>query len=409
MRVVILKIGLVSRVFGTAERVLQIANSLAGQGIEVVLSGAMENDLKALNPLHFKVIEAPRTILKLHSVLRWFAKLLVESGGADIVQIESLDFDNFSNSLSTFVRSFTLFLLLRPFRAKFIIVLHDKCFQQDPRKSIGGKLNLFLQKILLTIFDASITPGSSLKRWFEELHGELASEKMVVIPNGAPDLVIGRDFDNLRLREKYKVDSNAFLALFFGAMDFKPNYDAALHLYNISDPISQEFEKETGKNLAFIIAGKDTEVLPKSDCYIPLGFVKELDELLSLPDVIVLPHLPSFSGPHVKTMYAFLSNKPVIATADAVKDMPGVTPREQFLPFDINTSATLLGCLTELYYDKHLCGSLALNARLYAQNLSWKAVALMHIRLYEQLLLNKRLNSGANQDFPLPKLENTRC
>ena len=386
LRIVILKVGLVSRVFGTAERVLQVANSLADQGIEVVLSGAMENDLKGLNPLHLKVIAAPDTILKLHSVLRSFAKLLVESAGADIVQIESLDFDNFSNSLSTFIRSLTLFLLLRPFRAKFIIVFHDKCFQQDPRKSIGGKLNLFLQKILLTIFDASITPGLSVKKWFEELHGEPVSEKMVVIPNGAPNLVIGRDFDNLRLREKYKVDSNAFLALFFGSMDFKPNYDAALYLYNISKLFSQRFEKQTGKNLAFIVAGKGSEVLPKSDCYIPLGFVNELDELLSLPDVIVLPHLPSFSGPHVKTIYAFLSKKPVIASEDAVKDMPGVTPGKQFLPFDINEPDTLLESLTELHCNKELGKRLAIDAYLYSKKFSWEHVASVHLKLYEKLI-----------------------
>jgi glycosyltransferase involved in cell wall biosynthesis len=400
LRIVIFKVGLVSRVFGTAERVLQIANSLADQGVEVVLSGAMENDLKALNSSHLKVIAAPATILEVHSFLRWFDRLFVEGAGADIVQIESLDFDNFSNSLSTFVRSLVLFLLLRPFGAKFVMVFHDKCFQQDPRKSIGGKLDLFLQRILLILFDASIVPGLSIKKWFEELHGKLG-EKIVVIPNGAPNLVVGRAFDNLCLREKYKVDSNAFIALFFGSIDFKPNYDAALGLYNISKPISQKFEKETGKKLVFVVAGKDSEVLPRSDCYVPLGFVNELDELLSLPDVILLPHLPSFSGPHVKTIYAFLSKKPVIATEDAVKDMPGVTPREHFLPFDINNSGTLIACLIELYYDMHLRGSLTLNAYLYAQKFSWKAVSLMHIKLYEQLLLNERPNSIPNQEHAL--------
>ena len=388
MRIVILFAGHISRASGTDERVLQIANALADQGVEVTFSGVMETDLKGLNPIHLKVIAAPDTILKLPSFLMWVAKLVESARRADIVQIECF----------SFIRSLSLFLLLRPFSGKFLIVFHDKWFQQDPRKSISGKINLFLQKILLTLFDASITPGLSVKKWFEELHGKLVSEKMVVIPNGAPNFAIGRDFDNLRLREKYKVDSNAFIALFFGSMDSKPNYDAALCLYNISNPISQKFEKKTGKKLAFIVAGKGSEVLPKSGCYIPLGFVNELDELLSLPDVIVLPHLPSISGPHVKTIYSFLSKKPVIATDDAVKDMPGVTPREQFLPFDINNPVTLLACLTELYYDRHLCDSLTLNAYLNAQKFSWKAVSLMHIKLYEQLLLNKRLKSSPNQD-----------
>jgi glycosyltransferase involved in cell wall biosynthesis len=386
LKIVILKVGSISRVFGTAERVLQIANSLADQGIEVTLSGAMENSFGILNSKCLKVIKAPNRLIEIHNLMKWFTRLLVESLDADIVQIESLDFDNFSNSSSTFMRSFLLFLLLRPLGKKFVIVLHDKCFQQDPRKNICGTINLLLQKILLTLFDASITPGLSVKRWFEELHGKIASEKMVVIPNGAPSLAIGRDFDNLSLREKYIVDSNAFLALFFGSMDFKPNYDSALRLHEISDSISQEFEKETGKKLVFMLAGKNSEALPKSDCYIPLGFVKELDELLSLPDAIVLPHIPSFSGPHVKTIYAFLSKKPVIATEDAVKDMPDITPRDHFLLFDVTTPTTLLACLKELYYDRHLYDRLSFNAYQYAQKFSWKAVSLMHIKLYKAII-----------------------
>jgi hypothetical protein len=81
----------------------------------------------------------------------------------------------------------------------------------------------------------------------------------------------------------------------------------------------------------------------------------------------------------------------VIATDDAVKDMPGVTPRKQFLPFDINNADTLLDCITELYYDRQLGHILTLNAYLNAQKFSWKAVSLMHVKLYEQLLFKKKL------------------
>jgi glycosyltransferase involved in cell wall biosynthesis len=389
LRIVILKpVGYISRVFGTSERILQIANQLADKGVKVTLSGVFERDLKLHNPANLKLIAAPDSKLKLGGVLIWFSKLFVEGKRADIVQIESSNFDEFSNSISIFIRSLALFLLLRPFKVKFVIVLHDKCFQQDPRKSIKGKLNLFLQKVILNIFDASITPGLSIKEWFQELHGKIV-RKMVVIPNGAPNLAFDRTSNNLSLREKYELDSGAFLALFFGSMDFPPNYESALALYNISNLISHEFEKETGRSLAFIVAGNHSEILPESKCYIPLGFVNDLAELLSLPDVILLPHLPSYSGPHVKTVYAFLSKKPVIATDDAVKDMTGVFPGEHFLPFDLNDPATLLSCLKELCFDRNLGELLALNAYLYAQKFSWKTVSLMHMRLYKAIVSNR--------------------
>ncbi len=172
---------------------------------------------------------------------------------------------------------------------------------------------------------------------------------MAVIPNGAPSLNIK---DNVR--EKYGLEENVFLALFFGTMKFKPNYDAALALYNISYFVASEFQKQCGKKLIFIVAGTDSEELPKTEYFIPLGFVEQLDELLSLPDVVVLPHLPSISGPHVKTIYAFLSRKPVIATEDAIKDMPGLEPNRHFLPFEIDNPEILLKDLIDLYHDENL-------------------------------------------------------
>ena len=378
MRVAILYAGSISRVSGTSERVLQIANGLADQGIRVTLSGAIGHHAKALNLTNLRVIAMPNRILKLPSVFMWVTKL-VASGLThryDVVQIESFPL----------ARTLALFLLLRPFSRKFIIVFHDKWFKDDPRRSIIGRLQLFLQRILLTLFDTSITPGLSVKKWFEELHGELVHKKMVVIPNGVSNLDIKENIDYLHLREKYGLDPNAFVALFFGSMTFKPNYEAALRLYEVSNYISSKFEKISGRNLIFIIAGVGSKTLPRTQCFIPLGFVEKLDELLSLPDAIVLPHTPSYSGPHVKTIYAFLSRKPVIATEDAVKDMPNVTPKKHFLPFDIDEPDTLLKALTDLYLNRELKKHLALNAYLYSKKFSWKYISSLHLKLYKKML-----------------------
>jgi glycosyltransferase involved in cell wall biosynthesis len=377
MHVAILYAGSISRdMGGTSERVLQIAKRLADQGAQVTFSAAIEHHLKAPNLANLRVIAMPNRIIGCLSVCVWIAKLV--AGGLthryDIVQIES-----FSSS-----RSLLLLLLLHPFSRKFVIVFHDKYFRYDPRKNFVGRLHIVFQRILLALFDASITPGLSVKKWFEELHGILVN-KMVVIPNGAPNFTIKKDVDYSHLREKYKIDSNAFVALFFGAIGFEPNYDAAMHLYNMSDALSQKFKKNTGRKLVFIVAGTDSETLPKREYYVPLGFVNDLEELFSLTDVIVFPHLSSYTGPHLKTIYAFLSKKPVIASEDAVKDMPYVTPRVEFLPFDINESDTLLEALTELHCNKELGKRLALNAYHYSKKFSWKYISSIHLKLYKKL------------------------
>jgi glycosyltransferase involved in cell wall biosynthesis len=377
MHVAMLFDGPISREYGTSERVLQIAEGLAHQVNQVTLSGRMEHRVKQSNLINLRVLVMPNRILRFFGICGWIAQLV--AGGLsrkyDIVQMESFSFS----------KTLALFLLLRPFSGKFVIVFSDKWFEHDPRKTIIGRLQVTVQRILLTLFNASITPGLSVKKWFEELHGVLAN-KIVVIPNGAPDFAITKNIDYSHLREKYKIHSNTFVALFFGSMTFKPNYDTAMYLYNISDSTSQKFEKSTGRKLIFIVAGISSETLPKTENFIPLGFVNELEELLSLPDVIVFPHLPSFSGPHVKTAYAFLSKKPVIASEDAVKDMPYVTPGKQFLPFDINEPDTLLESLTELHCNKELGKRLAINAYLYSKKFSWEHVSSVHLKLYEKLI-----------------------
>jgi glycosyltransferase involved in cell wall biosynthesis len=377
MHVAILYAGPISRDTGTSERVLQIAGRLADHGIQVTLSGVIGSRVKAPNVTNMRVIAMPNKILKSSSVCGWIARLVASglTNKYDIVQVESF----------SMLRSWALFFLLRPFSRKLVIVFHDGRFGHHPRKNAIARLHIALQRILLTFFDVSITPGSSVKKWFEELFGVLAN-KIVVIPNGAPDFIITKDADNLHLRQKYKIDSNPFVALFFGSMTFKPNYDAAMYLYNISHSTSLEFEKSTGRKLIFIVAGIGSEVLPRTEYYIPLGFVDELDELLSLPDVIVLPHLPSYSGPHVKTIYAFLSKKPVVASEDAVKDMPHVTSGKHFVPFDVNEPDTLLEALTKLHYNKELGKRLALNAQLYSKKFPWKHTSSIHLKLYEKLI-----------------------
>lgn len=375
MHVAILFVGTISRHYGTGERVFQIAKGLASQGVQVTLSASLGHRVKASNLSNLRLIAMPRN-LEFPRSCGWIAQLV--AGGLcskyDVVQMESLSFP----------RTLALFLLLRPFTRKFVIVFNDKWFEHDPRKTIIGRLQVTVQRILLILFDASIAPGLSVKEWFEELHGELLN-KMVIIPNGAPDFAIAKNIDYSYLRKEYKIDPNAFVALFFGSMSFKPNYDTALYLYNLSDSITKAFEKSTRRRLIFVVAGMASETLPRTEHFIPLGFVKKLDELLSLPDVIVFPHLPSYTGPHVKTIYAFLSKKPVIASEDAIKDMPHITPGKQFLLIDINRPDTLLDSLIELHCNKEFGKRLATNAYIYSREFSWKRVSAAHLKLYEKL------------------------
>ncbi|MEM1546729.1 MAG: glycosyltransferase family 4 protein [Candidatus Methanomethylicia archaeon] len=374
MRVLILYAGYISRISGTSERVFQISRGLANHGVQVILSGAVRSYSKQLNR-NLHLIAMPNRVSKLLDIVNWIIKLIIHGfiNRYDVAQIESF---------SPF-RTLLLLILLHPFSRRVITVFHDRVFKHNPKGSVLGLIRLALVRILLALSDASITPGLSVKRFFEELYGESACKKIVVIPNGVPSLNVKND---IYIRRKYGFNLDVFIVLFFGSMDFKPNYDAALFLYEKSSFISTKFKEITGRKLVFIVAGIGSSFLPKSEHFIPLGFISDLNELLSLPNVIVLPHVPSHSGPHVKTIYAFFSRKPVIATDDAVKDLPYVTPGKHFLLFNINKPETLLEALINLYSNKDLVKNLVSNAYIYSNKFSWSYISRIHLSLYVKLL-----------------------
>ena len=378
MRVAIVYAGNISRESGTSERVLSIAKELANLGIYVTLSGIRVSSSNIENLRNLYVIYMPNNVYKLYSVIKWICQLIAcaLANRYDIVQVESFSLP----------RTLLLYFMLRPFCKKFIVVFHDKYFKHDPRKSIIGRIQIFLQRIIFIIFDAVITPGYSVKNFFKELHGDILARKIIVIPNGTPEEDFTPASASLHLRRYYGIDEDAFVALYFGAMTFKPNYVAALLLYKISDYVAKNFEKNNGKKLIFIVAGKVSELLPKAKHYIPLGFVENLAELFSITDAVVLPHAPSYSGPHVKTLYAFRSGKPVIATEDAVKDIPFAIPGNTFLIFDIKKPDTLIDALSRIYCNYELRRKLVFNACKYSRILTWKLIALLHLKLYSILL-----------------------
>jgi glycosyltransferase involved in cell wall biosynthesis len=169
-------------------------------------------------------------------------------------------------------------------------------------------------------------------------------------------------------------------------MDFKPNYSTSMLLYSMSNDVAEAFKKIVGRDIVFVVAGKGSERLPRSAHFLPIGFIEKLADLLSLPDVIVLPHLSSYSGPHVKTSYAFLSGKSLVASEDATKDMPHVISGEHYLLVNPAVPSELVNALARLALDRSLYVRLTTNAYAYAKSNSWERIAMRQLSFYEAVL-----------------------
>jgi hypothetical protein len=378
VRIAILYQGIITDDNGTSERVYQIAKYLTDYKVNVTVAARLSSNMSKLDISHLTIIPIPHKIAELVGVLNWLSMLLSRglTRRYDIIQIECF----------SLLRSLLLILLSQVISRRVIIVFHDKLFKSDPRKSVVGRLQLFLQRILLTICDISITPGATVKHWFEKLNGQIVSAKMVVIPNGTPENDVQFNADSNHIRERLKIPRNSFIALFFGSMAFDPNYDTAVLLKNMSEIVAHDFQDAIGKNLIFVVAGKGSEKLQKGKHFLPVGYISQLSDLLSIPDVVVLPHLPSYSGPHVKTSYAFQSGKPLAATEDAVKDMPNVISGEHFLMFDASEPSTLSSILVRLYCDETLRNKIIKNAYFYSKKNSWKKIAYLHLSVYMRII-----------------------
>lgn len=369
MRVMILALQGIPPVGGTEERIWRIARGLLRCGLQVDLHMRIQGSINP--PRGLKIVPLPEKVSSIQTV-RWLIRVLVDLRGSDVIQVEAFNM----------LRSLLLCLLLRRFTKLSVLVLHDMYWKSDPRKAgFWHRMEWILQHIAIRLYDVTVLAGEELRDWYRTLHGSLLSRKFVTIPNGSPEVDL-KHYDRERLRKKFSLSECDFVAFFFGSMRFEPNKQAVQFIYDVSEYLVESFEQATGKKLLFLLAGEGTEHFARTTNVIPLGFVKNLWEVLALTDVCVIPHLPSFSGPHVKTMYSFAAGKPVISTPDGVKGMLDLSDGVHYLAFDPYAPESLAEALVKLALDRKLYWTLEINGRAYALSHSWQTVAEMYYSLY---------------------------
>jgi len=358
---------------GTDERVWNVALELSKIGLDVTLCMRLGKQVEKNRGPH--IIEMPPRPQSAKMPL-WLIQLIAHSRFFDVIQIESFDM----------LKSAVFCIIFKPLIRNCVLVLHDKHWPCDPRKiGLKAKLEYLVQRIVLNLYDKIIVPGDELKRWFLNLHGAKFNDKFLVIPNGAPTLDLRR-YDSDMARKKYGLPSDAFIAVFFGSMLFRPNQETVRYIYDISERIAKRFEKLTKRALLFVITGKGTERFQNSPFITTLGFVDDLFEVLTAADVCFIPHEPSYSGPHVKTLYSFAAKKAVITTKDGIKDMIGVKDGTHILLFDMDNPDSIVDALVKLAADQDLREKICNNAYFYAKSHSWRDVAIMYRNVYKNLV-----------------------
>lgn len=150
-----------------------------------------------------------------------------------------------------------------------------------------------------------------------ELQSSFGLRAPRVVPNGAwPRPAVERE----GARQALGLGSDRPLALFFGVLSYAANREAVGVILKELSPRLPDFD--------FLIAGVGSEKLSDRGNVRFLGFVPDLDRLLSAVDVVVAPLLTG-SGTRLKVLEALAAGKPVVSTPLGVAglelDEPGVS------------------------------------------------------------------------------------
>jgi len=360
---------------GSSERVWILTGRLVELGFNIFLSMHIWRDFD-VDIEGIKMMPFPRWRFYVHKLLRWFIELL-KSSRYDILQVE----------LFSPLRSLLARVALHPFTRKTILVIHDLSWLYQMSKSKGWQklLNHVLILLNLRLYDLVIFVSEDLKRMYSQFYGKILEDKTAVVPSGIPLRALTCVYDRVKSREKLNLPKETFIVVFFGPMHAPFNREAAEYLYAVSAYVSQRFREKVHRNLMFVIAGRGTEKLASTPYVRPLSFVEDIFELLAVADACIIPHKPSYTGPHVKTLYAFAAGCPVIATLDGVKGLDA-KEYEHYMPFIRSSIDTLVEALVKIAKDEELRQKIVKNSKELVRKLTWENITREYARLILKVL-----------------------
>ncbi|MCX8205555.1 MAG: glycosyltransferase family 4 protein [Candidatus Nezhaarchaeota archaeon] len=363
---------------GSSERVWNIAKELSLRyGVEVILTTYLWRRLPATFEI-VKWIPFPRRgRIRGLNFLRWVCQLLRHSK-YNIVQVELF---------STF-KALLFRLILAPLARGFVLVLHDlEWLHRLLEPKIFMKYLLHVSIYLnFKLYNAIIFVSEDIKSKYRRFYGHVLKNKFTaVIPSGIQSRFLTSAYDKMKCRRELGLKGIDFIVVFFGPLHAPFNREAVEYLYRISEAVAQQFRGNTNRDLLFVIAGRGAEKLGSTKILRPIGFVEDLPKLLTAADACIIPHSYSYTGPHVKTLYAFAIGCPVLSTADGVKGL-GAKPYIHYVPFDRNDVDSVVRALVMLATHEDSRIELIKHSRALVSGLLWENIAKEYVRFLCKVL-----------------------
>ena len=300
--------------WGGASRIYNLAKNLAKENKIVLLcNDYKETKIPNINCNEFNELSLNPSI-QLHFVksLSKFSQIfnpLLIIKGLNITRKEKPDL-----IIGEFAWSgFHIIILHLLSRCPYILDEHNVEFLRFERMKRGNKLTTLLLKIYEKIsckFAYKVFCVSEVDKNFLISKLNVTKNKIMVVPNGIDTDKFYPDIKKReKTREKLKVGQNTPLILFFGKLDYKPNYEAMEIIYKQILPRILE----RVQNVKFLAVGDNPPLEFSHKNIIFTGVVENIEDYINASDVVICPLL-SGGGTRIKILEALACGKIVITT-----------------------------------------------------------------------------------------------
>ncbi|WP_321423219.1 glycosyltransferase [uncultured Methanobacterium sp.] len=200
--------------------------------------------------------------------------------------------------------------------------------------------------------------------------------KITVIPSGCsiPDNTGLKKED---IRKKWNIDPHASIILFHGSFSHPPNREA---FGLITNQIAPHFQKKP--QIIFLLAGTGLEKFQKFNVR-SLGFVEELNEVIKMADVAIVP-LKKGGGTKLKILDYLGAGLPTITTPKGIEGINATNNENIIVIEDLDG---MIKSINTLVTDKNKRNKIGTNARkLAVEHYDWVKIGSDLNKFYLKLL-----------------------
>jgi len=259
------------------------------------------DQLVSINNIKIKMVKSSRRSSQI------FNSLLVKEG-LTIIKNDKPDL-----IIAEFVWSGLHAIIMKIFKkVPYILDEHNIEFLRFQRMNRGGKISRFFLKFFEKIccnYASSIFCVSKIDRNFLISQLKIPGEKISVIPNGVNIDKFYPDKSKIdKIKKKYDLQDKPVI-LFFGKLDYSPNYEAVKIIH---DEILPRVLRES-PNAVFLIVGDNPPIEFHHNNLIFTGLVDNIEDYINLPDVVICP-FTSGGGTRIKILEAMACGKTIVST-----------------------------------------------------------------------------------------------